>query len=177
MCVCVCVCVVVHQYMCLCTMYVCIAMCVCVCVCVCSYVCLCACVCVCSCVCVFVCADWTLIYGKHKGGRKYRIRTKWRTGSTTIKFTLEKKIVLQKRRLCVALQLLNMPSILFLDEPTSGLDASSSLELLTQLNRVAASNRAVILTIHQPRLEIFHLFHKIILLCQGKVSYSTYKII
>ncbi len=26
----------------------------------------------------------------------------------------------QKRRLCVALQLLNMPSLVFLDEPTSG---------------------------------------------------------
>lgn len=26
----------------------------------------------------------------------------------------------QKRRLCVALQLLNMPSLIFLDEPTSG---------------------------------------------------------
>ena len=75
----------------------------------------------------------------------------------------------QKRRLCVALQLLSMPSLIFLDEPTSGLDASSSLELLTHLHRVASSNRAVILTIHQPRLEIFHMFDKIMLLCQGQV--------
>lgn len=26
----------------------------------------------------------------------------------------------QKRRLCVALQMINLPSVLFLDEPTSG---------------------------------------------------------
>ena len=52
----------------------------------------------------------------------------------------------------------------------SGLDASSSLELLTHLNLVAESGRLVILTIHQPRLEIFHLFHKIILLYEGQVN-------
>ena len=28
----------------------------------------------------------------------------------------------------------------------------------------------MLLTIHQPRLEIFHLFHKILLLCDGQVS-------
>ena len=51
----------------------------------------------------------------------------------------------------------------------SGLDASSSLELLNHLNLVAESGRLVILTIHQPRLEIFHLFHKILFLCEGQV--------
>jgi len=77
----------------------------------------------------------------------------------------------QKRCLCVAIQLLTMPSVLFLDEPTSGLDSSSSIELLQHLDHVASSNRTVILTIHQPRLEIFHMFHKVVLLCQGKVSW------
>ena len=51
-----------------------------------------------------------------------------------------------------------------------GLDASSSLELLQHLNVVAESGRLIILTIHQPRLEIFHLFHKILLLCDGQVG-------
>ena len=77
----------------------------------------------------------------------------------------------QKRRLSVAVQLLKRPSLLFLDEPTSGLDASSSFELLTYLNHVSASDRTIIVTIHQPRLEIFHLFHKIILLCRGQIAY------
>ena len=55
----------------------------------------------------------------------------------------------------------------------AGLDASSSLELLNHLNLVAESGRLVLLTIHQPRLEIFHLFHKILLLCDGQVRGLT----
>ena len=44
------------------------------------------------------------------------------------------------------------------------------MELLQLLNMTAASGRLVIITIHQPRLEIFHMFDIILLLCQGKVS-------
>ncbi|XP_065845243.1 uncharacterized protein [Oscarella lobularis] len=77
----------------------------------------------------------------------------------------------QKRRLCVAIQLLNMPKVLFLDEPTSGLDAASSMELLQHLSYVSRSGRMVLLTIHQPRLEIFHMFDVILFLCQGQVAY------
>lgn len=51
----------------------------------------------------------------------------------------------------------------------TGLDAASSFELLSHLNQLADSNRTVILTIHQPRLEIFHMFHRLVLLCDGKV--------
>ena len=51
----------------------------------------------------------------------------------------------------------------------SGLDASASYELLTHLNKLADSNRTVVLTIHQPRLEIFHMFHQLVLLSDGKV--------
>lgn len=53
-------------------------------------------------------------------------------------------------------------------QPT-GLDATGSLELLSHLNKIAESNRTVILTIHQPRLEIFHMFHQLVLLSDGKV--------
>eukprot|EP00118_Oscarella_pearsei_P004171 m.17345 g.17345 ORF g.17345 m.17345 type:complete len:1779 (+) comp27452_c0_seq1:72-5408(+) len=77
----------------------------------------------------------------------------------------------QKRRLCVAIQLLNMPKVIFLDEPTSGLDAASSMELLQHLSYVSKSGRMVLLTIHQPRLEIFHMFDVILFLCQGQVAY------
>eukprot|EP00794_Sanderia_malayensis_P009961 gene9961-10981_t len=77
----------------------------------------------------------------------------------------------QKRRLCVAIQLLRVPSVLFLDEPTSGLDSASSLELLETLYGLTLSGRLVILTIHQPRIEIFHMFDRILFLSNGEVAY------
>ena len=52
-----------------------------------------------------------------------------------------------------------------------GLDSTASIELLSHLNNLADSNRTVVLTIHQPRLEIFHMFHKLILLSDGKIAY------
>ena len=55
----------------------------------------------------------------------------------------------------------------------TGLDAASSTEILTALNALAASNRTVVLTIHQPRLEIFHMFHRVIVLSEGEVKVLT----
>jgi hypothetical protein len=54
---------------------------------------------------------------------------------------------------------------------TLGLDAAAANELLTHLHSLAATNRTVILTIHQPRLEIFHMFHRLLLLSDGKIAY------
>lgn len=75
----------------------------------------------------------------------------------------------EKRRVSLAVQLLNKPSILFLDEPTTGLDTSSSLKLVQVLRKLSSSNLGVtiILSIHQPRPEISLLFDKICLLTRG----------
>ena len=64
---------------------------------------------------------------------------------------------------------------------SAGLDASSAFKLLTILNELAnpsgasespdGCKRAVILTIHQPRLDIFYMFDKLLLLSDGKVDY------
>lgn len=54
-----------------------------------------------------------------------------------------------------------------------GLDAASSLELLKMLHCLAVSGRTVILTIHQPRIEIYHMFDKILFLCKGQVASSA----
>ncbi|XP_063682664.1 uncharacterized protein LOC134817454 [Bolinopsis microptera] len=77
----------------------------------------------------------------------------------------------QKRKLCVALQLIDYPSIIFLDEPTSGLDSTSSYELMAMLSKLQVSKRCIVLTIHQPRQEIFHLFTHILLLVGGQVAF------
>ena len=75
----------------------------------------------------------------------------------------------EQRRVSLAIQLLSKPSMLFLDEPTTGLDTSSSLKLLQVLRKLASPEFGVtiILSIHQPRLEITVLFDKICLLTRG----------
>jgi ABC-type multidrug transport system ATPase subunit/ABC-type multidrug transport system permease subunit len=77
----------------------------------------------------------------------------------------------EKKRVCVAIELITAPSILFLDEPTSGLDSFTSFEVIKLLNEQAAKGRAVISTIHQPSSDIFMTFDKLLLLCDGHVMF------
>ena len=53
----------------------------------------------------------------------------------------------------------------------AGLDAATSKDILTVLNRLTQTGCSVLLTIHQPRIEIFHMFHKIVLFTEGQVAY------
>lgn len=79
----------------------------------------------------------------------------------------------EKRRVAIACELVTSPSILFLDEPTSGLDAYNAHNVIESLVNLARNfDRTVVVTIHQPRSNIFSLFDKVILLAQGKVVYS-----
>lgn len=78
----------------------------------------------------------------------------------------------ERRRLAIAIELLNEPSLLLLDEPTSGLDAASALMIANILHSLAKdSNRAVLCTLHQPRASIMARFDKIVLLADGKLVY------
>eukprot|EP01113_Clastostelium_recurvatum_P040178 TRINITY_DN6221_c1_g2_i1.p1 TRINITY_DN6221_c1_g2~~TRINITY_DN6221_c1_g2_i1.p1 ORF type:complete len:672 (-),score=98.76 TRINITY_DN6221_c1_g2_i1:16-2031(-) len=78
----------------------------------------------------------------------------------------------ERKRVCVAIELLMKPSVLMLDEPTSGLDSASSLSLCKTLQELAASGACtVICTIHQPQSKIFELFDDLIVLNKGHVLY------
>ena len=77
----------------------------------------------------------------------------------------------QKRRLAVAIALLARPRFLILDEATSGLDAASALELILVLNTYCESGNCVLIAIHQPRPEIWSVFHSVIVLDKGKIVY------
>jgi ABC-type multidrug transport system ATPase subunit len=59
----------------------------------------------------------------------------------------------QLKRLSIAVEIVNMPSLIFLDEPTSGLDSVMSYEVMSFTSRLAEQNRTIIATIHQVRQE------------------------
>ncbi|KAL9643147.1 hypothetical protein ABK040_001636 [Willaertia magna] len=74
----------------------------------------------------------------------------------------------QKKRVNIGIELASAPSVLFLDEPTSGLDSSASKEVIQALRTIAVQQHITIVTvIHQPRYEIFTMFHKVLLLGKG----------
>ncbi|CAL9729571.1 hypothetical protein MOUN0_H02058 [Monosporozyma unispora] len=74
----------------------------------------------------------------------------------------------EKRRVTMGIQLLNDPPILLLDEPTSGLDSFTSSTILQILENLCDEfNKTVILTIHQPRAELFKQFGNVLLLAKG----------
>ena len=78
----------------------------------------------------------------------------------------------EKRRASLGVQMLANPSVLFLDEVTTGLDATSAFQLIRTLKTLAAKGRTIIVTIHQPRSEIWGLFDHLILLTGGSPIYS-----
>ncbi|KAL8272364.1 hypothetical protein Esti_003654 [Eimeria stiedai] len=77
----------------------------------------------------------------------------------------------EKKRLCVATELLSSPSVIFADEPTSGLDSFMAQAVCDQLSLLAAAGCTVICTIHQPSSFCFALFNKVLLLGEGRVLY------
>ncbi|ESO86759.1 hypothetical protein LOTGIDRAFT_128491 [Lottia gigantea] len=77
----------------------------------------------------------------------------------------------ERRRVSIGIQLLMDPSVLFLDEPTSGLDAFTANHLIQTLEVLTKKQRTIIMSIHQPRTDIFELFHMVLVLSRGKTVY------
>ena len=67
----------------------------------------------------------------------------------------------------IASELLASPALLFLDEPTTGLDSSNAINVVRIAARVAARGTTVVMSIHQPRSDIFELFHRVVLMAKG----------
>ena len=80
--------------------------------------------------------------------------------------------VTRGRRTSIGVELITRPSILFLDEPTSGLDSFAAYVVVNILKDLARSGCTVLCTIHQPSSEVFHLFSRVLLLCEGRTLYD-----
>jgi ABC-type multidrug transport system ATPase subunit/CRP-like cAMP-binding protein/ABC-type multidrug transport system permease subunit len=57
----------------------------------------------------------------------------------------------QRKRACIAAELLTNPGVVFLDEPTSGLDPGLDAALMLQLRELADEGRTIVITTHATR--------------------------
>ena len=79
----------------------------------------------------------------------------------------------EKRRVSIATELLTSPGIMFLDEPTTGLDSTNAAKVVDILSGLSRTGVTVLLSIHQPRPDIFRLLDRVMVLSgQGAVVYS-----
>lgn len=78
----------------------------------------------------------------------------------------------EKKRLTIALELVDDPAILFLDEPTTGLDFSSTTQCIQLLKKLAQEGKTIICTIHSPSALLFEMFDHLYALADGCCIYQ-----
>lgn len=86
--------------------------------------------------------------------------------------TAEKLSGGERKRLSIALELVDNPNIFFLDEPTSGLDEVTAAQCIRLLRELARQGRTIVCTIHQPSATIYNYFDSIYVLAKGQCCFQ-----
>ncbi|GAA5832003.1 hypothetical protein JCM3770_006589, partial [Rhodotorula araucariae] len=73
----------------------------------------------------------------------------------------------EKRRVSLGVQLISGAAVLYADEPLTGLDAFTAQSVMQTLSELAAAGHTVVITVHQPRAEIWNALDEVLLLAQG----------
>ncbi|XP_071647246.1 ATP-binding cassette sub-family G member 1 isoform X3 [Temnothorax longispinosus] len=77
----------------------------------------------------------------------------------------------ERKRLSIALELVNNPPVIFLDEPTTGLDEIASAQCVDVLQRLARFGRTVVCSVHTPSASTFQKFDHVYVMTDGQCVY------
>lgn len=78
----------------------------------------------------------------------------------------------ERRRLSIALELVNLPSVMFAQQPTNGLDSANALTLVQYCKVLAVTaQRSMVMTLVQPSPQLLLQFGKVpVITCTCRLS-------
>ena len=78
----------------------------------------------------------------------------------------------ERKRVCIATELISKPTFLFCDEPTSGLDSETALVIIKVLQELTCdAGMCIICSIHQPSSQVYAQFDDLCFLDGGRCVY------
>ncbi|XP_075169065.1 ATP-binding cassette sub-family G member 1-like [Haematobia irritans] len=78
----------------------------------------------------------------------------------------------ERKRVCIALELIDNPSVILLDEPITGLDDYAASQCIQILHQLAECGRTVICSLHSPSARLLQMVHKIYAISHGECIYQ-----